>query len=85
MSSSDLMGKRERDGSGRDTWPVKAMEAWHIPETTDTMGLKHWNGGHGRWSTETMLKHEQITASIKKVGRFQVGLQGSKLSGKRKT
>lgn len=34
--SSGLMDKREKDGPGRDSWPVNVVEAWHILQTPHT-------------------------------------------------
>lgn len=79
---------RERDGSGRDTRPVKGVArggmAHSRDHTHDGAETLEWGSGEVG-HRETMLRHEQNTASMKKVGRSQVGLQGSKLSSRRKT
>lgn len=53
MSSSDLMDKRER-GMVRQRYLAGQSHGSmaHSRKHTDMMGLKHYNGGQGRQSTE---------------------------------
>lgn len=82
--SSDLMDKREKDGPGRDSWPVKVLEAWHILQTPHTyqgwsMGMR--GGGAPGDNAETWTDVAPTKKGVEKFSgmvRRQLTLQSKK-------
>lgn len=73
MTSTNLMDKRERGGSGRDTWPVKVREAWHTPLTTQ-MPWGWGTGMEGGRASGDRAKTEQNVVQTRKGVQKLLGL-----------